>query len=202
MRALFAGEEVSHDGLVTVDRARLYSLPAEPPALIGAAVSTATAEITGSWADGLITVNQQPDALRDVLAAFDAGGGSGRPRYLQVHVSWADTDDEALAIAHDQWRTNVFAPPVCWDLELTTHFDEVAKHVRPGDMHDHVLISCDPSRLCDRLVELAELGFDGVWIHHVGKQQERFIDVFGEHVVPSLRAAGQASGAATSRVVS
>ena len=27
MRALFAGEEVSHDGLVTVDRARLWTLP-------------------------------------------------------------------------------------------------------------------------------------------------------------------------------
>ncbi len=85
--------------------------------MIGAAVSAATAEIVGSWADGLITVNQRPEVLRRVLDAFDAGGGAGKPRYLQVHVSWAESDDEALAIAHDQWRTNVFAPPVCWDLE-------------------------------------------------------------------------------------
>ncbi|HSP29750.1 MAG TPA: TIGR03885 family FMN-dependent LLM class oxidoreductase [Ilumatobacteraceae bacterium] len=199
IRALFAGDEVSHDGLITVDRARLYTLPAETPALIGAAVSTATAETVGSWADGLITVNQQPDALRRVLDAFDAGGGTGKPRYLQVHVSWADTDDEALAIAHDQWRTNVFAPPVCWDLEMTTHFDEIARTVRPEDMHDHVLISSDPARLRDQLVGLAELGFDGVWIHHVGKQQERFIDTFGEHVVPALRAAGPQAHPATNR---
>ena len=39
MRALFAGEVVDHDGLVRVDRARLWTLPAEPPALVGAAVS-------------------------------------------------------------------------------------------------------------------------------------------------------------------
>lgn len=198
IRALLAGEEVSHDGLVRVDRARLSTLPALAPQLIGAAVSPATAEFAGSWADGLVTVNQPPNVLREVLAAFDAGGGIGKPRYLQVHVSWADTDDQALAIAHDQWRSNVFSPPVCWDLELTAHFDEASRHVRPEDMHDGVLISSDPARLCERLVDLAELGFDGVWIHHVGQQQERFIETFGEHVVPALRAAGPPASAATS----
>ena len=45
MRALFAGETVSHSGLVTVDRARLWTLPQEPPALIGAAVSVAARPI-------------------------------------------------------------------------------------------------------------------------------------------------------------
>ena len=39
MRALFAGEVVDHDGLVRVDRARLWTLPAQPPALVGAAVT-------------------------------------------------------------------------------------------------------------------------------------------------------------------
>jgi probable non-F420 flavinoid oxidoreductase len=196
IRALLAGEEVSHDGLVRVDRARLYTLPGQPPPLIGAAVSPATAEFVGSWADGLITINQDPDVLRRLLGAFDAGGGTGKPRYLQVHVSWADTDDEALSIAHDQWRSNVFSPPVCWDLELTAHFDEASRHVRPEDMHEGVLISSDVAHLRDRLAELAGLGFDGVWIHHVGQQQERFIETFGEHVVPALRATGSRTGAA------
>jgi probable non-F420 flavinoid oxidoreductase len=198
IRALLAGEEVSHDGLVRVDRARIYTLPAQVPQLIGAAVSPATAEFAGSWADGLITINQHPDVLRQVLAAFESGGGTGKPRYLQVHVSWADTDDEALTIAHDQWRSNVFSPPVCWDLELPAHFDEASRHVRPEDMRDGVLISSDPSHLCDRLVELAELGFDGVWIHHVGQQQERFIETFGANVVPTLRTAAPRTSAATS----
>jgi probable non-F420 flavinoid oxidoreductase len=199
IRALLAGEEVSHDGLVRVDRARLYTLPAQAPPLLGAAVSPATAEVAGSWADGLITVNQQPVVLREVLDSFEAGGGTGKPRYLQVHVSWAETEREALAIAHDQWRSNVFAPPVCWDLELPAHFDEASRHVRPEDMYDAVLISSDPAHLRDRLADLAQLGFDGMWIHHVGQQQERFIEVFGEHVVPELRTVARMREAATSR---
>ena len=39
IRALLDGEEVSRDGLVVVDRARLWTLPDDPPELIGAAVS-------------------------------------------------------------------------------------------------------------------------------------------------------------------
>ena len=145
IRALFAGEEVTHDGLVVVDRARLWTLPAVPPALIAAAVSPATAQSAARWADGLITVAQAPAVLRDVVDAFRAGGGDGKPVYLQVHVSWAPTDDEALAIAHDQWRTNVFDPPLCWDLAHVEHFDEAARHVRPQDVAARVLVSSDPA---------------------------------------------------------
>ena len=187
LRALFAGEEVTHHGEIVVDRAQLWTLPVTPPPLLGAAVSAETAAWVGGWADGLATVNQPHDALRRVLDAFRSGGGEGKPAYLQVNVSWAPTDDEALAIAHDQWRTNVFDPPVCWDLELVAHFDVVAATVRPEDVRARVLVSGDPAWHRDQLAELVALGFDGVWIHHVGRSQLPFLDVFGEHVVPTLR---------------
>ena len=57
--------------------------------------------------------------------------------------------------------------------------------MRPEDVAASVLVSADPAWHCDRLAELVALGFDGVWIHHVGQEQQPFIDVFGEHVVPS-----------------
>src|ERR687893_2212265 len=117
MRALFAGETVNHEGLVTVDRARLWTLPSTPPSLIGAAVTEETARWCGGWADGLVTINQRRDTLERVVDAFREGGGEGRPIYLQVHLSWAASEEEALRIAHDQWRTNVFPPPLSLGLE-------------------------------------------------------------------------------------
>ena len=51
MRALGAGETGNHHGLVTTEDARLYSLPARPPLLVGAALTAATAEWLGEWAD-------------------------------------------------------------------------------------------------------------------------------------------------------
>src|SRR5215217_9751297 len=64
IRALLAGETVTHHGLVQVDRARLWTLPERPPMLVGAAISPETAAWVGGWADGLVTINQPHDRLR------------------------------------------------------------------------------------------------------------------------------------------
>jgi probable non-F420 flavinoid oxidoreductase len=192
MRALFAGEEVSHDGRVRVDRARLWTLPSEPPPLIGAAVSEATAAWVAGWADGLITINQPRETLERVVAAFREHGGEGGRLCVQVHVAWAREEREALELAYDQWRTNVFSPPLCWDLETVEQFDEAAKYVQPDDVRGPVLVSADLARHVAWLQELAELGFDEIYLHHVGRGQSEFIEAFGEHVLPavgSLRAA-------------
>jgi probable non-F420 flavinoid oxidoreductase len=180
MRALFAGEVVDHDGLVRVDRARLWTLPAEPPPLLATAVSVETAAWASEWADGLITINQPREHLRQMLDAF------GAPAALQVHLSWAPSEDEALRIAHDQWRTNVFPPPLCWDMATVEQFDQAATHVRPDDVRGAVLVSSDLGQHAAWINELAELGFDAIYLHHVGKEQRPFIEAFGEHVLPRL----------------
>ena len=126
--------------------------------------------------------------LDRVVAAFREGGGEGKPVRLQVHLSWAATDEEALRIAHDQWRTNVFAPPLCWDLQTVEQFDEAAKHVRPEDVRASVLVSADTGRHVAALQELAPLGFDQIVLHHVGQDLRPFIDAFGERVLPELAA--------------
>jgi probable non-F420 flavinoid oxidoreductase len=188
MRALFAGEVVDHEGLVRVDRACLWTRPAEPPSLVGAAVSAETARWCGGWADGLVTINQPRETLERLIAAFREGGGEGRPIYLQVHLSWADTEEEALRIAHDQWRTNVFSPPLCWDLETVEQFDLAAAHVRPEDVRRCVLVSADLARHTAWLREHAELGFEQIHLHHVGQDLGPFIDAFGDRVLPELTA--------------
>lgn len=185
IKALLAGEEVSHDGLVTVDRAKLWTLPAETPKLIGAAVSEETAAWVAGWADGLATVAKPIPDLRKMIDAYRGNGGQGELT-LQVHVSWAPTDEEALEIAFDQWRSNVFAAPVSWDLETPEAFDEASKHVERKDMHKAVLISSSPSQHADWLHEFTELGFDRIYVHHVGQNQDAFIDTYGEHVLPQL----------------
>ena len=186
IRALLRGEEVSHDGLVTVDRARVWSLPDQPPSLLGAAVSEETARTVGGWADGLITVNQPVERLRRVIDAFRDGGGGGKGVSVQVHLSWAEDEETALAIAHDQWRTNTVGSDLAWNLELPSQFDEAAKSVRPEDVHESVLVSSDPGRHVKWLLELADLGVDAIYLHHVGREQERFIETFADHVLPAV----------------
>ncbi|RBY79063.1 LLM class F420-dependent oxidoreductase [Blastococcus sp. TF02-09] len=185
IRALLAGEEVTHDGLVTVDRARIWTLPEQPPALIGPAVTVATARRHAEWADGLVTINQPHDHLREMIAAYRDAGGQGR-LIIQVHVAWDSDPERALALAHDQWRSNVFPPPLCWDLDGPEAFEQASAHVRPDGVTDAVRVSADLAQHTAWLQEYLDLGFDDVYLHHVGKEQRPFLDAFGEHVLPQL----------------
>ncbi len=191
IRALLDGEEVSRDGLVVVDRARLWTLPDDPPELIGAAVSVATAGSVAAWADGLITVDQPSDHLRQMIDAYLDAGGRGK-LCVQVHLSWHEDEQQALDIAHDQWRSNVFPSTLAWNLELPEQFDAASEHVAPEDMRASVLISSDPATYIKRISELIELGFDEIYLHHVGQQQADFIEFFSENVLPAVTSEGTA----------
>jgi probable non-F420 flavinoid oxidoreductase len=188
IRALLAGEEVTHFGHVTVDRARIWSRPDVTPPLIAPAVSPETAGWAAEWADGLATINAEEDAVAGVIDAYRTAGGRG-PVVLQVHLSFDADEEKALAIAYDQWRSNVFSPPLCWDLETVEQFDEASKFVKPDDVRTSVLVSSEPEWFADRLASYVALGVDEVYLHHVGKEQSEFLDVFGERVLPRLREA-------------
>jgi probable non-F420 flavinoid oxidoreductase len=197
IRALLAGEEVSHDGLVRVDRARLWTLPEVQPALICPAVSVATARRGAEWADGLVTVNQPHDTLREMVAAYRDAGGRGTLA-LQLHLSWDPDPDRASAIAHHQWRSNVFPPPVCWDLDSAEAFDAASAHVRPEHVGEVVRVSADLGQHAAWIAEYAELGFEQIYLHFVGQEQRPFLDAFGEHVLPQLDVVAPAPAAAVS----
>ena len=186
IRDLLAGEMVSRDGLITVDRAKLYTRPETPPPLIGAAVSTATAKWVAGWADGLVTTNGPEEHLREMIAAYRGNGGRG-PICLQVHLSWAGSEEEAERIAHDQWRSNIFPPPVCWDLGLVEHFDVVSEAVTVDQVRKVVNISADLEQHIEWLRGYAALGFDRIYLHHVGQDLMPFIETFGSKVLPALR---------------
>lgn len=190
IRRLLAGEEVSNDGLIHVDRARVWSLPEVPPPLFAAAVSTETAREVAAWADGVITIDQPLDALREFMDAYRGAGGRG-PIAVQVHLSWAPTDEEALAIAHDQWRQSLVPAHLAWELDRPQDFDERTEDVTPEQVAETLLCSSDPARHLDHLAGIAELGVERIYLHHVGTEQDAFIDVFGDRVLPELKAAAR-----------
>jgi coenzyme F420-dependent glucose-6-phosphate dehydrogenase len=187
MRALWAGERVTHHGHVWVEEAELYTLPSQPPLLIGAAVTAETAEWVGEWADGLITISRPKEQLQKVVDAFRRGGGEGKPMYLKTQISYGRTDEEALQGAWEQWRTNVFDSPVLSQLRLPEQFEAAAELVTPESMRGHVRISHDTEKHIEWLQWDVQLGFEHIYIHNVNREQERFINDFGERVLPSLK---------------
>lgn len=186
IRALLAGEAVTHRGRVVVDRARVWSLPREAPALLGAAVSAETAAWLASWADGLITVSRPLAALREVVEAFRRHGGEGKRLVLQAQISWADDLRAAERAAHEQWRMSVLPGDVLWDLETPEAVEAATARVRPEELHAPVDIVDDMGALARRLREWRALGFHEVYLHHVGRDQRAFLDRAGAELLPAL----------------
>ena len=149
------------------------------PAIIAQAAATLASMYPGRFWAALGT----GEASNAAVDAYRGAGGTG-PVALQVRLSWAPTEDEALAIAHDQWRSNVFPPDFNWDVDHVKHFDAAAEHVPPEALREPVLVSSDPAQHVAWLQELIALGFE--YLHHVGKEQSAWLDVFGEQVLPQL----------------
>jgi probable non-F420 flavinoid oxidoreductase len=186
IRRLLDGEEVTHRGLVRVDRARVWSRPAAPPPVFAAAVSARTAASVAGWADGLITVATPRGELQTVVDSFRAAGGADKPIYVQVHLSWAPDEQQALALAFDQWRSNVGPASLAWNLELPEQFDALGEFVRTDDVSAVVRTSSDLGRHVGWIEELLELDPAGIYLHHVGRDQREFIEAFGARVLPRV----------------
>jgi coenzyme F420-dependent glucose-6-phosphate dehydrogenase len=187
IRDLLEGEEVTRDALARIHRARLWSRPEVPPRLVGAAVTAETAAQAGAWADGLITVVGPPEQMRRVIGAYRDAGGEG-PCVVQVHLSWAPSDDEAVAIALEQWRHGpAVQPPETWDIADPAEFDRRAGDVDEAAIRNAVLVEHEPARLAERIAEIVDAGFDGAYLHHVGREQAPFLTMAGAELLPALR---------------
>ncbi|MEX1271182.1 MAG: LLM class F420-dependent oxidoreductase, partial [Acidimicrobiia bacterium] len=77
---------------------------------------------------------------------------------------------------------------LAWNLETPGQFEDAATFVRPEDVLGSVLVSSDLERHIEWIGELGELGFDGIYLHHVGQEQGPFIDAFSAEVLPELAA--------------
>ena len=187
IRRLWAGETVTHRGRVTVSEAKLWTRPERPPLLVGAAITPETAGWVAGWADALITVWQPSEQLDAVVEAFRSGGGAGKPMYLQVHLAWAPTEDEARRDAFAQWRQNALGSAVLADLAHPSQMAAAAEHVRPEDLESSVLISAELDEHVTRLRDEIDRGWDALYLHEVGPEQERFVEAFGREVLPRLR---------------
>lgn len=188
IRRLHRGEEVTHDGLVEVDRARVYSLPETPPSLIGPALSPGTAERAAAWADGLITINQGLEQTGRVLRAYRDAGGRG-PSAVQIHISLAPTMTEARDIARDQWQNHALDPPLPADLATPEEFDIAGRYLPDEKIAEAVIVTDSVSDLVAQLREYEELGVDEIYLHHVAADQSYFLDVAERELLPALHGA-------------
>ena len=187
-----AGKDVKHSGtFYKLESTRLWTMPEVRPEILVATAGPVTAKRAGRLADGLITVGAPLEKIAGLFGKFEDGAReagkdpSTMPRLLQVHLSWAPTDEEAMANAMDQWPNGGMKFPK-GDIRSPHDFEQMAKLVRPEDFEGRMVISSDPDVHRAELQRYADLGFDHIYLHNVGRNQEQFFEVFGREVLPKL----------------
>jgi coenzyme F420-dependent glucose-6-phosphate dehydrogenase len=187
MRELWRGELTSHEGKhYRVHDARIYTLPEETIEVVVAAGGTEAAELAGRIGDGLVSTAPQAE----LVEAFERAGGRG-PKYGQVTVCWAESEDEALRTAREWWPNAGLKGPLGQELPLPSHFEEAAAMVRDEDLSETVICGPDPDRHLEAIEKYLDAGFDEVYVHQVGADQMGFFDFYEREIlgeVESMRA--------------
>ena len=196
IRKLFQNRdrEVKHDGkFFRLENTRLWTLPDPTPPIFIATAGPITAKKTGMYADGLITVGAPEEKIEMIMAkcregCVEVGSNPSRFRFiLQLHMSWAETDEEALANAMTEWPNGGMKFPK-QDIRSPHDFAQMAKLVRPEDFKGRMLISSDLEAHRREIQKFLDMGFDQIYLHNVGRNQDAWIDAFGREVLPGLTA--------------
>jgi G6PDH family F420-dependent oxidoreductase len=180
IRELWEGGLVSHRGRhYTVDRARLYSVPDEPPPIAVAAAGENAAELAGRIGDALIAT--APDA--GLVEEFEGAGGSGKPRYGQLTVCWAEDEDDAVRTAHEWWPNAALPGDLGQELALPRHFNQATSALTPEQVAEAVVCGPDPDRHREAIDEFERAGFDHVYVHQVGPDQDGFLGFYEREIL-------------------
>ncbi len=196
IKKLFAaslnGKDAKHHGqFYKMESTRLWTMPDHAPPIYVATAGPVTAKRAGKHVDGMITVGAPPEKISALFAKFDEGAReagkdpSALPKVLQLHLSWAETDEEALRNAVTEWPNGAMRFPKA-DIRSPFEFEQIAKLVRPEDFAGRMLVSSDPDAHRAQIQRYLDLGVTHVYLHNAGRNQEQWAEVFGREVLPKL----------------
>jgi coenzyme F420-dependent glucose-6-phosphate dehydrogenase len=182
IRLLWQGGTQSHYGKhYVVENARIYTLPDQLPPIIVAGAGPKAAELAARIGDGFWGVAPQAE----LLETFAKAGGTG-PRYGQATVCWAETEDEARQTAHHVWPNAAIKGELAQELPTPTHFEQAAQMVSPDDLAESLPLGPDPERHLESIRQYLDAGYDHVYVHQIGPDQEGFFRFYERDILPKL----------------
>jgi coenzyme F420-dependent glucose-6-phosphate dehydrogenase len=185
LRLLHEGGEKTHHGrFFRVQDARVYNLPAEPVPIYIAAGGEHAARLAARVGDGLICSAPSTESVD----AFTGAGGADKPRLGQLTVCWAQTEEEAVRTAHEVWPIAGLEGQFKNELPRPAHLEEASKAVTAEMIRKEIVCGPDPQRHLDGIAAFVKAGFDHVYVHQVGPDQEGCMRFYEREVMPNAGA--------------
>lgn len=195
IRKLFAssakGNDARHDGThFRVESSRLWTMPAAPPPIQVWAGGPVTARRAGRSIDGIIVQADSAERMGALLSAFRDGHRESRrdgmtQTAVHVQLSWAPTDEEAMANALREWPMVGLRFPR-GDIRSPFDVAQLARLVTADDIRARIPVSAEPDVHRAYLQSFFDLGFDTIHVHNVGRSQAEWIDIAGREILPKL----------------
>jgi G6PDH family F420-dependent oxidoreductase len=180
MRRLWQGGFQHHHGRhYTLEAARLYSLPDEPPPVLVSGFGPKAIELAARIGDGFVTV--VPDA--DALERYRSHGGRG-PAAGGVKVCWGEDRDECVRTAHRLWPNDLLPGELPQVLPSPRHFEQASQLVTVEQIAEAIACGPDADDHIAAIQAYVDAGYDEVYVAQIGPDQEGFVDFYAREVLP------------------
>ncbi len=195
MQRLWTEERVTFEGeYYRTESATIYDRPDEPVPIYLAASGPTAARLAGRVAQGFIcTSGKAPELYKETLLPnLDEGlqkAGRGRDEVefmIEMKVSF-DTDRDRAMEDTRHWAALALSPAEKTGIEDPVEIEKRAAALPLERVASRWIVSSDPEEQVERIAPYVEMGFRHLVFHGPGPDQERFIRLYAEHVIPRLR---------------
>jgi coenzyme F420-dependent glucose-6-phosphate dehydrogenase len=185
LRLLWRGGRQTYRGeYFTVEKAQVFSLPEKSPPIMIAAAGGRAAELAGEIGDGLISTMASESLVRKFQVSDAA---REKPRYGQITVCWAKTEEEAKKIAKEWWAVAAIPGQLMSQLATPAEFAAVAQLVDEDAVAAKIICGPDPGKHLQEIEAYRKAGFDHVYIHQVGPDQSGFFEFYQREMLPKIK---------------
>ncbi|HEY2193502.1 MAG TPA: TIGR03557 family F420-dependent LLM class oxidoreductase [Actinomycetospora sp.] len=183
IRLLWRGGYQSYEGKhLTIEDARVFDLPESLPKIVVAAGGPRAAALAAALGDGLFVT--EPRA--DLVQTYEEGGGDG-PRYAEVPLAYAATEQEAAQSARDLFRFGLTGWKVQAELPNPVNFDAATSWVSPQHMQQAFGCGPDTSRHVAIAQPFVDAGYDHLALINAGPDVDGFFDHARSELIGALR---------------
>jgi G6PDH family F420-dependent oxidoreductase len=183
IKLLWQGGYQSYEGKhLQLEDARVFDLPDQLPVIAVAAGGKDAAAMAAELGDGLFAT--EPRA--DLVESYTGAGGSG-PRYAEVPMAWAPTEEAGVQEVLKTTRWALTGWKVMSELPNPVNFDAASRTVREEDVRGQFALGPDAEPYVAAVKKYTEAGFDHIVLQNAGPDPDGFIDFFSKDLHDKLQ---------------
>jgi G6PDH family F420-dependent oxidoreductase len=192
IRRLWSGGMQSHRGRhYTVENARIYDLPEQPPPIIVSGFGPKSTELAARIGDGFCTTAPVAEAVE----SFRREAGEGKLVAGGTKVCFGPDEAAARATAHRLWPNEELPGELSQILPTPAHFEQASELISEEMVAESVPCGPDLDKHFETISEFEQAGFDELYIQQIGPNQRDFFEVYASEVLPKVRGGAAPVGA-------